>query len=71
MKEKQRPENNRLLFQYAGFAAQVAAGLGIAVFGGIKLDDWIEPGFPLFVWLLPLIVIIGILIKAIKDTSKK
>jgi len=69
MNEK-KPQNNNLLYQYAGFAFQLLAGLGIAVFIGIKLDGWIKPGIPVFVWLLPLLVIIVTIIKAVKDTSK-
>jgi hypothetical protein len=69
MNEK-KPPNNKLLYQYAGFAFQLLASLGIAIFAGLKLDGWIKPGIPVFVWLLPLLVIIITLIKAIRDTSK-
>lgn len=70
MKEE-KPQNNKLLYQYAGFAFQLMAGLAIAVFAGLKLDKWIKPGIPVFTWLLPLLVLIVILIKAVKDTSEK
>lgn len=70
MKEK-RQNNNRLLLQYAGLGTQFLVSLGIAVFAGLKTDEWIKTGFPLFVWLLPLIVLIAITIKIIRDTSKK
>jgi len=70
MNEK-KPQNNKLLYQYAGFAFQLLAALGIAVFAGLKLDAWIKPGIPVFTWLLPLLVLIGLIIKAVKDTSEK
>jgi hypothetical protein len=70
MNEK-KPQNNKLLYQYAGFAFQLMAGLAIAVFAGLKLDKWIKPGIPVFTWLLPLLVLIAMLIKAVKDTSEK
>ncbi len=70
MNEK-KPQNNKLLYQYAGFAFQLLVGLGIAVFAGIKLDGWIKPGIPIFTWLLPLLVLIAMLVKAVKDTSEK
>jgi Na+/glutamate symporter len=45
--------------------------IGLAVYAGYYFDKWIKIEFPLFVWLLPLIAIIGMIIKVIKDTSKK
>ena len=70
MKEK-RPQNNRLLIQYAGMAAQLIVSLAIAVYIGVLADRWVKLSFPLFVWLLPLAVVISMIIKAIKDTSNK
>jgi membrane protein insertase Oxa1/YidC/SpoIIIJ len=50
---------------------QVMAGLAIAVFAGIKIDGSLSFKTPLFVWVLPLIVIIAMMWQIIKDTSKK
>ena len=50
--------------------AQILVSLGLAVFIGLKLDAWIRTAFPILVWLLPLLVIIGMIIKTIRDTSK-
>jgi len=63
--------NKQLLLQYAGFAMQLLVLLAITVWAGIKLDNWISFSFPLFSWILPLIAIIAIIIKTIKDTSNK
>ena len=68
---KQPPDNNRLLLQYAGLGAQLLVSLGLAVFVGLKLDQWFRFSFPVLVWALPLLVLIGILIKVIRDTSRK
>jgi membrane protein DedA with SNARE-associated domain len=68
MEEKQ-PKN--ALMQYAGFAAQLAVVLLLSVFGGMWLDKKINIGFPVFIWLVPLVVLILLLIKVVKDTSKK
>lgn len=68
--EKQK-SNKALLLSYAGLAFQLLAGIGLATYGGWWLDRWIKSGFPLMIWLLPLIVITGMIIKAVKDTSKK
>lgn len=68
---KKQKSNKALLLSYAGLAFQLLAGIGLATYAGWWLDKWIKSGFPLFIWLLPLIVIIGMIIKAVKDTSKK
>lgn len=67
MKEK-APDS---LMQYAGYAVQLAVGLGLAVWAGIWFDRKINIGIPIVSWLLPLVVLIGMLIKVVKDTSKK
>ncbi|MDP1810959.1 MAG: hypothetical protein Q8K66_06090 [Sediminibacterium sp.] len=59
------------LMQYAGYAVQLAVGLGLAVWAGIWADRKIAVGIPVLSWLLPLVVLIGMLIKVVKDTSKK
>jgi chromate transport protein ChrA len=70
MKEK-KPSNNRLLYQYMSFATQLIVSLGIAVYVGLLADRWIKAVIPLLVWILPLIVLITLIVKVIKDTSKK
>ena len=66
-----KQSNNRILLRYAGLGTQILVSLGLAVFIGLKLDAWIRTPFPVLVWLLPLLVILGMIIKTIKDTSKK
>ena len=63
--------NKALLLQYSGLAFQLALAIGIAIYAGIYIDGWIKTSFPLFIWLLPLIVITGTIIKVVRDTSKK
>jgi type IV secretory pathway TrbD component len=73
MQGQQPPDkksNNNILLRYAGMGAQILVSLGLAVFIGLKLDAWIRTAFPILVWLLPLLVIIGMIIKTIRDTSK-
>ncbi len=67
-------ENNdskNTLLKYAGLATQILVSIGIGVFIGIKLDKWFKFSVPLMVWILPLVIITGVLILVIKDTSKK
>jgi hypothetical protein len=67
---KSRKESNRELLGYAGMAFQFLVGIGIGIFLGIKADEWFKISFPLLVWLLPLLIIAGMIFKVIKDTSK-
>ena len=64
-----KPSND--LLRYAGLGGQILVSLGIAVFIGLKLDGWLKLPFPLLVWLLPLVVVSMMIVKLIKETSKK
>jgi Na+/glutamate symporter len=57
--------------RYSGLAAQFLVSIGLCVFIGMKVDKWIRLSMPLFVWMLPLLIIMGIIIKITRDTSKK
>ena len=63
--------NNNLLWKYAGLATQFLVGIGLAVYAGLKIDEWLKIKTPLAVWVLPLLLITGVIIKIIKDTAKK
>jgi len=62
--------SNRQLWQYAGIGGQLLVSLGIGVFIGLKADKWIGFSIPLLVWILPLLILIGMIYRLIKDTSK-
>ncbi len=66
-----KKNDNSLLLKYAGLAMQLFVALGLAVYLGLKLDGWLALKNPIFVWVLPLIVIAAIIYKVIKDTSPK
>jgi hypothetical protein len=68
--EKNTPGNKALLLRYSGMAFQFLVAIGVAVWLGWFLDQKISIGFPLLIWLLPLIVIVGLIVKAIADTNK-
>lgn len=63
--------NNSLIWKYAGLAMQFLVGIAIALYGGYKIDQFINTGTPLAIWILPLLVIIFIIYKIIKDTQPK
>jgi hypothetical protein len=63
------PTGNGL--QYAGLAAQLLVIIGGSVFLGLKADGWLQLRIPLLIWLLPLLMLVAVLVKIVKDTSKK
>jgi F0F1-type ATP synthase assembly protein I len=63
--------NRSYLMQYAGLASQLMAALALGVFIGYKLDQWIHISFPIFIWVLPLVFLIVMFVKIIKDTDRK
>lgn len=69
--DKPAKSNRQLLIEYSGFGFTLLASAGIATYAGLKIDERFDIGFPLFVWLLPFIVIILLIIKVIRDTSNK
>ena len=69
--QNQQKSTQTDLLRYAGLGSQILVSLGIAVFAGYKLDKWLKTPLPILVWLLPLIVLIGMIYKLIKDTSGK
>lgn len=68
--EKSKPQRNLLLY-YSGMAAQFLVVIGLMVFIGLKADQYLDVIFPIFIWLLPLLTIAGLIIKAVRDTSNK
>lgn len=70
MKQESEQKKNET-FRYAGLTGQFLGGMGVALYCGYKLDEWLDWGFPLWVWLLPLLFITGTIIKIIKETGKK
>lgn len=68
---KKNISNKKLLLQYGSIGTQIIAGLLIFVFAGKWIDKQLPFTFPLLIWLLPLLFIISVIIKAIRDTSNK
>ncbi len=63
--------DNTLLWKYAGFATQLTVALAVSVYAGIKLDSLFKFKNPVIVWVLPLLVIVALIYKVIKDTAPK
>ena len=61
----------RELYRYASLSGQVAASVGLSLFLGIKADKWVHGPFPIFSWALPLLVIVLLIIKLVKESSRR
>jgi hypothetical protein len=70
-KKKNYKSTSGYLLEYSGLAIQLLAAIGIAVFLGIKTDGWLNLNFHLFAFVLPVLLITGLLIRVVKNTSKK
>ena len=70
-KPEKKKTDNSLLWKYAGFTTQLIIALGLAVYAGIKLDSELNFKSPVIVWVLPLLIIMVLIYKVIKDTAPK
>jgi uncharacterized membrane protein YhiD involved in acid resistance len=57
--------------KYAGMATQFIVTLGVAIFIGYQVDQWIGWRFPLLTSLLPLAAIISLLYKIYIESNPK
>jgi hypothetical protein len=66
------PEQNQNSFLgYASVATQLLVTFAFAAFGGKWLDLKFFSQTPIFIWILPLLVGIGMIVKVIKDSDSK
>lgn len=59
------------MLRYAGLASRYLAILALTLWMGLRADRWLAWRFPIFVWALPIIAVIGLIVKAVFDTSDK
>ncbi|MEZ5149445.1 MAG: AtpZ/AtpI family protein [Bacteroidales bacterium] len=57
--------------RYSSIALQMMVIIFLGIWGGIKLDDWIVTGFPLFTVLMALLSVSAAIYIVIKDLLKK
>ncbi|HTE31552.1 MAG TPA: AtpZ/AtpI family protein [Chryseolinea sp.] len=69
-KKKLSSSNKKDLYRYAGLGTQLLVSIGLAVFAGIKSDEWLHSS-PLFSCALPLLVLVIIFYKLIRETGNK
>jgi hypothetical protein len=63
--------DDSLLLRYAGMATQFFVAIGVALWLGTRLDGWLHWHGPVWVWVLPLLVITGLIVKVVRDTAKR
>ncbi len=61
--------SKNIMAAYGSLAAQFLVGTAVTVYGGIWIDKKINAKTPVFTWVLPLLFIIGMLYKIIKDNT--
>jgi hypothetical protein len=64
-------DNNNLLWKYASLGSQLIIGIGLSLYAGMKLDEWLNLKMPITIWLFPLLFITAVIIKLIIETNKK
>jgi len=57
--------------RYSSLAFQMFAIIGLGIFGGVKLDEWLKFKFPVFTVLLSIISVAAAIYTAVKDLIKK
>jgi F0F1-type ATP synthase assembly protein I len=67
--QKQNQLNSYL--RYSGLAFQMMAVIGLAVWGGMKLDAWLGMRFPVFLVTLTLMSVAATLVITIKSLPKE
>jgi F0F1-type ATP synthase assembly protein I len=68
---KQGAGSNSSLMRYMGLATQFFVTIGVGLWIGSKLDQYLSFNTPVLIWILPLIIVVSSLIKIIIDTNKK
>ncbi len=71
MKKRKTPKDFNQFIQYSSLAFEMIVIMGLGVFAGIKIDDWLNLNFPVFTLVLMILAFIGAIYHAIKNFIKK
>ncbi|MGZ8551245.1 MAG: AtpZ/AtpI family protein [Chitinophagaceae bacterium] len=63
-------DNKQFFLKFASLGSQLLAALALAVFAGIKGDGWLRTS-PLFSITLPLLTLLVIFYKLVRDTKSR
>jgi F0F1-type ATP synthase assembly protein I len=70
MANRQQKQSNSLLWQYMGMAMQMMIAIGIFTYAGYQLDHYLTY-HACFIIVFPILVIVVLLFKVIRDTNIK
>lgn len=70
VKEPDRPKTLFNYGRYSGMAFQMLAIILLGVFGGVKLDKWLELTFPVFTLVLSILSVALSIYQAIRELLK-
>jgi len=70
MKKLKPPKNSKDFVKYSSLAFEMIVIMGLGVFAGIKLDDWLNTS-PVFTLILMIFSVIGAIFHAIKNFLNK
>ena len=68
--QKDKRKKLRSYAKYSNLAFQMIAIILIGVFGGMKLDEWLELSFPIFTVVLSVTAVLFSMYYAVKDFIK-
>jgi hypothetical protein len=71
MKSEKKPRDPVNYMRYATMGTQMIITIGLGVFAGVKLDQWLNLKFPLCTIVLSLLSVIIAMYLAVKDLLKK
>ena len=69
-KKNQKKKSLENYAKYSSIAMQMLVIILIGVFGGIKLDEWLNLGFPVFTLIFSILSVIFAIYYVIKDILK-
>jgi hypothetical protein len=69
--KKNRPEDANAYMRYATMGTQMLVIIGLGVFGGYKIDKWLEWKVPVFTLVLSLFSVAAAIYLSVKDFLKK
>lgn len=68
---KQKKNNLNSYAKYSGIAMQMLVIILLGVFGGVKIDEWLDLTIPIFTVILSLLSVVLAIYTVTKDLIKK
>lgn len=69
--KKNQPDSRSAYMRYASMGTQMLVIIGLGVFGGYKLDKWLEWKVPVFTLVLSLLSVFVAIYLTVKDLIRK